>query len=245
MHKKIQLDKLVLWIKNIFFSKKSVLRSIEKKLNYNFNNKDYLIQAFTHKSIDKGPRNNYERLEFLGDSVLDLVISKALIKEFPEGDEGLLTEKRASLVQKSYLAKMGNLLNLMNHLKINRNVNLKIDKIANKQLANLFESLLGALFLDGGLKPCEDIILKTVWAHRKIAWENTNYKGKLIEYCHSKDIDTPIFELKDIYGPDHQRIFEIQVKIGSKIFKSGTGTNKKTAEQIAAQIALDDLKVIF
>ena len=195
--------------------------------------------------MDKRPRNNYERLEFLGDSVLDLIISKALINEFPEGDEGLLTEKRASLVQKSYLASMGKLLNLMDHLKINRNVNLNVEKIANKQLANIFESLLGALYLDGGILPCENLILKTVWAHREIAWEKTNYKGKLIEYCHSKDIEGPVFELKDIYGPDHQRVFEIQVKIGSKIFKSGTGTNKKTAEQIAARIALDDLKVIF
>ena len=218
---------------------------IERSIDYNFKNKDYLIQAFTHKSIDKGPRNNYERLEFLGDSVLDLIISKALINEFPEGDEGLLTEKRASLVQKSYLASMGKLLNLMDRLKINHNVNLDVEKIANKQLANIFESLLGALYLDGGLLPCENLILKTVWAHREIAWEKTNYKGKLIEYCHSKDIEGPVFELKDIYGPDHQRVFEIQVKIGSKIFKSGTGTNKKTAEQIAARIALDDLKVIF
>ena len=109
----------------------------------------------------------------------------------------------------------------------------------------MFESLLAALYLDGGILPCENLILKTVWAHREIAWEKTNYKGKLIEYCHSKDIEGPVFELKDIYGPDHQRVFEIQVKIGSKVFKSGTGTNKKTAEQIAARIALDDLKVIF
>ena len=218
---------------------------IERSIDYNFKNKDYLVQAFTHKSIDKGPRNNYERLEFLGDSVLDLIISKALINEFPEGDEGLLTERRASLVQKSYLASMGKLLNLMDNLKINHNVNLRVDKIANKQLANIFESLLGAIYLDGGILPCENLILKTVWAHREIAWEKTNYKGKLIEYCHSKDIEGPVFELKDIYGPDHQRVFEIQVKIGSKIFKSGTGTNKKTAEQIAARIALDDLKVIF
>ena len=218
---------------------------IERSISYDFKNKDYLIQAFTHKSIDKGPRNNYERLEFLGDSVLDLIISKALINEFPEGDEGLLTEKRASLVQKSYLANMGKLLNLMDYLKINHNVNLNVEKIAAKQLANIFESLLGALYLDGGIIPCENLILKTVWAHRELAWEKTNYKGKLIEYCHSKEIEGPVFELKDIYGPDHQRVFEIQVKIGSKIFKSGTGTNKKTAEQIAARIALDDLKVIF
>ena len=222
---------------------------IQKKIGVKISNKNIYKEAFTHSSTnikdEKGKIINFERLEFLGDSVLDLIISKALINEFPEGDEGLLTEKRASLVQKSYLANMGKLLNLMDHLKINHNVNLRVEKIANKQLANIFESLLGALYLDGGLLPCENLILKTVWAHREIAWEKTNYKGKLIEYCHSKDIEGPVFELKDIYGPDHQRVFEIQVKIGSKVFRSGTGTNKKTAEQIAARIALDDLKVIF
>ena len=86
----------------------------------------------------------------------------------------------------------------MEYLKINPNVNLKVEKIANKQLANIFESLLGAIYLDGGLKPCENLILSTVWAHRKIAWENTNYKGKLIEYCHMEDIGSPTFNIKDI-----------------------------------------------
>ena len=140
--------------------------------------------------MNKSPRKNYERLEFLGDSVLDLIISEELIKDFPDGDEGLLTERRASLVQKSYLAKIGKLLNLMDSLRINPNVDLKIEKVAEKQLANIFESLLGAIFLDGGLKPCRQLIQSTVWTHREIAWKSTNYKGKLIEYCHSKDIET-------------------------------------------------------
>ena len=245
MSKKIRLKNFNQWIKRYFNSKLSNIHPIESKINYKFKNNSYLIQAFTHKSMNKSPRKNYERLEFLGDSVLDLIISEELIKDFPDGDEGLLTERRASLVQKSYLAKIGKLLNLMDSLKINPNVDLKIEKVAEKQLANIFESLLGAIFLDGGLKPCRHLIQSTVWTHREIAWKSTNYKGKLIEYCHSKDIEGPVFELKDIYGPDHHRVFEIRVKIGSRFFKSGTGTNKKAAEQIAAQIALDDLNVIF
>ena len=72
-------------------------------------------------------------------------------------------------------------------------------------------------------------------------WTSTNYKGKLIEYCHSKEIDNPIFLIKDITGPDHYKTFEIQVKIGSQVFASGLGTNKKTAEQIAAQMALEEM----
>ena len=94
-----------------FFSPNSVhLTPLEKKIQYQFERREYLAQAFTHKSIKSGPRDNYERLEFLGDAVLDIVVSKALMKEFPVGDEGLLTQRRAFLVQKSYLAKIGKML---------------------------------------------------------------------------------------------------------------------------------------
>ena len=97
------------------------------------------------------------------------------------------------------------------------------------------------MYLDGGIDPCRKLILDTVWAYKEEAWKATNYKGKLIEYCHSQDIKNPTFELKDISGPDHQRTFEIQVKIGSKKYASGLGTNKKTAEQVAAKLALEEL----
>ena len=224
-----------------FFEQISSRSAIEKKISYTFKNKKYLKQAFTHKSIHNAPSHNYERLEFLGDSVLDLIISKELMTEFPDGDEGLLTQKRASLVQKPYLASIGQLLNLMDHLKIEDNVNLKINKIADKQLANILEALIGAVYLDGGLEPCEKLILSTVWSHRGEAWKSTNYKGKLIEFCHSRKIESPNFKLKDISGPDHEKTFEIQVLIGNKKYSSGFGTNKKTAEQIAAQIALEEL----
>ena len=218
---------------------------IEKKINYIFHNKAYLIQAFTHKSLDTSPRKNYERLEFLGDAVLDIIVSRELMREFPEGDEGLLTQRRASLVQKPFLAKIGQLLDLMDHLKIEQSVNLKIDKIAEKQLTNVFEALIGALYLDGGIEPCRKLILDTVWAHKEQAWKSTNYKGKLIEFCHSKEIDNPVFMIKDITGPDHSKTFEVQVKIGPRSFTSGLGTNKKTAEQIAAQMALEELGAVL
>ena len=219
------------------------ISKIEKKINYIFHNKNYLTQAFTHKSLNTGPRNNYERLEFLGDSVLDIIVSRELMREFPDGDEGLLTQRRASLVQKPYLGKIGQMLNLLDHLKIESSVNLSVQKIREKQLANLYESLIGAIYLDGGIKPCRNLILQTVWAHKEDAWKATNYKGKLIEYCHSHDIENPIFKIKDISGPDHQKTFEIQVKVGKEIYTSGFGTNKKTAEQIAAQNALDEMGV--
>ena len=87
------------------------LSEIEKKCGYRFKDKNYLDQAFSHRSVSTKPRENYERLEFLGDAVIDMVISRELMREFPEGDEGILTQKRAALVQKSFLSSMGQLLN--------------------------------------------------------------------------------------------------------------------------------------
>ena len=232
-------------LKQFFIDRTKSVSSIEKKINYIFHNKDYIKQAFTHKSLDTSPRKNYERLEFLGDAVLDIIVSRELMREFPDGDEGLLTQRRASLVQKPFLATIGHLLDLMDHLKIEHNVNLNIEKIADKQLANLFEALIGAMYLDGGIEPCRRLILDTIWAHKEEAWKSTNYKGKLIEYCHSHEIENPVFLVKDISGPDHQKTFEIQVKIGSKTYASGLGTNKKTAEQTAAQLALEELGAVF
>ena len=233
--------KLFVKLKQYFLDKSDSVSILEKKINYIFHNKEYLNQAFTHKSLNAEPRKNYERLEFLGDAVIDIIVSRELMRDFPEGDEGLLTQRRAALVQKPYLASIGHLLDLMDYLLIEKSVNLEIEKIAEKQQANLFEALIGAIYLDGGIEPCRKLILETVWTYRHEAWKTTNYKGKLIEYCHSKNIENPLFMVKDITGPDHQRTFEIQVKIGLKKYPSGLGTNKKTAEQLAAKLALEKM----
>ena len=237
--------KLFVKLKQYFLDKSDSVSILEKKINYIFHNKEYLNQAFTHKSLDTKPRKNYERLEFLGDAVIDIIVSRELMRDFPEGDEGLLTQRRAALVQKPYLASIGHLLDLMDYLMIEKSVNLDIEKIAEKQQANLFEALIGAIYLDGGIEPCRKLILETVWTYRHEAWKTTNYKGKLIEYCHSKNIENPLFLVKDISGPDHQRTFEIKVKIGMKKFSSGMGTNKKTAEQTAAKLALEEMGASF
>lgn len=237
--------KLFVKLKQYFLDKSDSVSILEKKINYIFHNKEYLNQAFTHKSLNTEPRKNYERLEFLGDAVIDIIVSRELMRDFPEGDEGLLTQRRAALVQKPYLASIGHLLDLMDYLMIEKSVNLDIEKIAEKQQANLFEALIGAIYLDGGLEPCRKLILETVWTYRYEAWKTTNYKGKLIEFCHSKSIENPLFLVKDITGPDHQRTFEIQVKIGMKKYSSGMGTNKKTAEQIAAKLALEEMGASF
>ena len=236
---------------NLIYNLKNLLKpshylsTVEKKINYLFHNRDYLVQAFTHKSISTSPRENYERLEFLGDTVIDIIVSRELMREFPEGDEGLLTQKRASLVRKSFLAKISKMLDLIDYIKIEASVNMKVEKIAEKQQANLYEAIIGAIYLDGGIEPCRNLILDTIWAHRTEAWKATNYKGKLIEYCHIKDIGSPSFNVKDISGPDHQKTFEIEVKIDDKSFPTGVGLDKKSAEQTAAKIALEQLNAPF
>ena len=223
-------------------SQSNPFAALEKICKYRFKNRQYLIQAFTHRSISNQPRQNYERLEFLGDAVIDIVVSRELMREFPEGDEGILTQKRSALVQKTFLATMGQLLKLLDFVQIESTVDLKEEKIAVKQSANLFEALVGAIYLDGGIEPAKQLILNSIWTHRHEAWKSVNYKGQLIELCHMKQIDNPKFLVSNVSGPDHQKLFEVHVKIGDEIFPSGIGTNKKSAEKHAAQHAMDVLQ---
>ena len=223
-------------------SQSNPFAALEKICKYRFKNRQYLIQAFTHRSISNQPRQNYERLEFLGDAVIDIVVSRELMREFPEGDEGILTQKRSALVQKIFLATMGQLLKLLDFVQIESTVDLKEEKIAVKQSANLFEALVGAIYLDGGIEPAKQLILNSIWTHRHEAWKSVNYKGQLIELCHMKQIDNPKFLVSNVSGPDHQKLFEVHVKIGDEIFPSGIGTNKKSAEKHAAQHAMEVLQ---
>jgi ribonuclease-3 len=214
---------------------------LTKIIGYRFNKTEYLEQAFTHRSVSSEPRENYERLEFLGDAVIDIIISRELMRYYPDGDEGLLTKKRSALVQQSFLSKIGNMLNIMDYLIVEPNVDLENEKVVNKQQANLVEALIGALYLDGGIKPAKTVIINTIWKHRNEAWKTINYKGQLIEYCHANGIKNPKFHLVNVSGPDHQKTFEIHVSINGNEYPTGIGTDKKTAEQSAAQNALESL----
>ena len=229
---------------------KSVLKStldpqpkITKTIGYQFRKPDYLEQALTHRSVTHEPRKNYERLEFLGDAVIDIIISRELMRDYPEGDEGLLTKKRAALVQQSFLATIGSMLDVIDNLNAEPSVDLTNEKVANKQQANLVEALIGAVYLDGGIKPAKKIILDTIWRHRSEAWKTINYKGQLIEYCHANAINNPKFNLVNVSGPDHSKMFEVHVSINDHGYPTGVGTDKKSAEQSAAQKALDSLMV--
>ena len=167
-----------------------------------------------------------------------------LMAEFPAGDEGLLTKKRAALVQRSFLASVGQSLSLLNYLRVDQGIDIVQDKVATKQNANLVEALIGAVYLDGGLKPCKELVNRLVWSHRVEAWKATNYKGRLIEYCHSNSYDNPVFHTMNVTGPDHDKVYEIHVQIGDRKFPSAIETNKKAAEQTAASNAISILNGI-
>jgi ribonuclease-3 len=225
-----------------FFITKHKFTKLENNLHYRFKNRQLLNTAFTHRSVNSNPKGNYERLEYLGDAVLDMIVSDLVMTEFPEGDEGLLTKKRSALVQQSFLAQMGKMLKLLGYILIDSTVDIGKNKVAAKQEANLFESLIGALFLDGGIKPCARLIKNTIWAHRREAWKTLNYKGLLIEFCHSNGNRSPVFHVANITGPEHEKLYEVHVSIDNQTYPPGFESNKKAAEQAAAELALNILQ---
>jgi ribonuclease-3 len=153
----------------------------------------------------------------------------------------MLTKKRAALVQRSYLSSVGQALGLLNYLNIDSGIDITQNKVATKQNANLVEALIGAVYLDGGLKPCKELVKRLVWSQRDEAWKATNYKGRLIEYCHTNSFDNPEFHTTNVSGPDHDKEYEVHVQIGDRVFPAAIETNKKAAEQTAASHALSIL----
>jgi len=120
---------------NLFKKKSSTYTELEQQINYTFKDYAYLCQAFTHRSVSPDPKYNYERLEFLGDAIIDMVVSVELMDEFPEGDEGILTQKRSALVQRSFLASMGFMLKLLDHFNVEPTVDLMNEKVDNKTIS--------------------------------------------------------------------------------------------------------------
>ena len=101
--------------------------------------------------------------------------------------------------------------------------------------------MIGAIYLDSNIMSAKKVIMDTIWAHREQAWKSVNFKGRLIELCHVKQMENPKFLVSNVSGPEHKKLFEVNVKIGKDFYPSGIGSNKKTAEQQAAQLAIDSL----
>ena len=214
---------------------------IEKTIKLKFKNKDFLVKSFIHKSYDSV--KSYEKLEFLGDRVLGLVISKRLLEIYPNENEGSLDKKLASLVNKKKCLEIGKSLKLDQFILISNNKKRQIT-IEGKIVADVCESLIGAIFLDQGLNIAEKFILR-IWDKDLKASIITfiDAKTRLQEYSLKKYKTLPIYKLIKNTGPRHKPFFEVSVEfVNSKLF-IGSGTSKKDAEQNAAKLLLTNLDI--
>ncbi len=229
--------------------RKTKLATYQKKLGYPFKSIELLNQALTHKSFVNENNRKFkdnERLEFLGDSVLDLIIGEYSLKNFKNRMEGDLSKIRAALVNEGNLSKIARLLNLGEYIQLGRGESLSGGHDKNSILANTFEAMVAAIYLDGGLIKTAKIILplfKSDLHHLANTSRYRDYKSELQEHAQGKKIAIPFYKVEKEIGPDHDKIFEVTVSINGKIIGKGKGKNKKEGEQEAAREALENLNV--
>jgi len=216
---------------------------LEKRLNYTFKNKQLIIEALTHKSYKK-PYNN-ERLEFLGDAVLDLIVGEYLFKKFSNSNEGILSKIRASLVNESGFTLLARKIDLGNYIFLSMAEENNNGRDKPSLLSNAFEAIIGAIYMEAGLEVAKNISIKLLEeAHPKIDLKSLSkdYKTALQELTQATHGVTPHYELLGSSGPDHKKEFEIAIVLDEKTIASAKGKSKKDAQQKAAQIALEKLK---
>ena len=219
---------------------KKKLNKFQELINIKFKNLNLLKQSITHKSHD--PNNNYEKLEFLGDRVLGLSISKKLFDLYPDQKEGILDKKLASLVNKNKCYEIGKKLNLQEYILIG-NSKKKNVTVENKIISDCCEALIGAIYLEKGYEYTEKFILK-IW-NDLIKSSNTitiDSKTKLQEYSLKKFKSLPIYKMISSFGPKHKPRFIVAVKLKDSNFIEAEGSSKKEAQQQAAKKFLNTLK---
>ena len=216
---------------------------LENKLNYTFKNKQLIIEALTHKS-DKKPYNN-ERLEFLGDAVLDLIVGEYLFLKFPKSNEGVLSKIRASLVNEVGFTLLAKKLDLGSYIYLSLAEENNNGRNKPSLLSNAFEAIIGAIYLEAGLEVAKEISVKLLEAcHPKIDLDSLSkdYKTALQELTQATHGVTPVYTLLDASGPDHKKEFEIAVVLDNKTIATAKGKSKKEAQQKAALVALKELR---
>jgi ribonuclease-3 len=216
---------------------------LEKRLNYTFKDKQLIIEALTHKSHKK-PYNN-ERLEFLGDAVLDLIVGEYLFSKFPKSDEGILSKIRASLVNESGFTLLAKKLELGNYIYLSLAEENNNGRDKPSLLSNAFEAIIGAVYLEAGLGVAQEISINLLEeCHPKIDLKSLSkdYKTALQELTQATHGVTPSYELLGSSGPDHKKEFEIAIILDDRTIAKAKGKSKKEAQQKAAQIALKELQ---
>ena len=215
------------------------LIKLEKKINIKFKNAKFLIKSLAHKSYDS--INNNEKLEFLGDRVLGLIISMKLLKMYPKEKEGILDKKLASLVNKKKCFEIAKSLGLEKFILVGNNKK-KVAKIENKIISDCCEALIGAIYLDQGLDVVENFILKNWKIHLKSSVVTfIDSKTKLQEYSLKKFKVLPIYKLLANSGPRHKPIFKAGVRLQNSKMVNATGNSIKDAQQKAATLLLKNI----
>jgi ribonuclease III len=212
---------------------------LEKKLKLRFNDQKLFLKSLTHKSFDS--INNFEKIEFLGDRVLGLIIAKKLLELYPEEKEGILDKKFASLVNKKKCLEVAKFLELEKYIFVSKPKNKKII-IEDKVISDCLEALIGAIYLDKGLDFVEKIILNLWKKHiTDSVVTPIDPKTKLQEHSLRLFKILPIYKLISNTGPRHKPLFKVSVKLKNTKFFTSQGTSKKEAEQNAAFLCLESI----
>ena len=226
----------------------SQYEKFQKKLGYVFSNPELLKLALTHPSVahEHGTQmQTNQRLEFLGDAVLQLVLTRELYEKFPSFDEGPLTKARAKLVNRTTLAEHGRALNLGAHLILSRGEETHGGRERPSALADAYESVVGAIFLDGGFEVAQEFILREFSSDLgglTVIPIMENPKGELQELLQAVSAEAPRYDVASASGPDHDRVFECIVMHEGVELARGRGKSKKAAESEAALAALVRLR---
>lgn len=224
------------------------ITELQQKLGYRFSHPEHLTLALTHPSVAheaSGSAQHNQRMEFLGDAVLGLVVTNELYEKFPGFGEGPLTKARAQLVNRRTLATQARRLDLGAYLILSRGEELSGGRTRQSALADCLEALVGAIFLDGGYACAREFVLQCFrdgFGELKEIPNLDNPKGELQETLQTNSNQPPEYELTSVSGPDHDRLFECSVKHGGIELARGLGKSKKEAESMAALAALGALK---
>jgi ribonuclease-3 len=225
---------------------KKTLQQIEQTIGYTFSDISLLTKAFTHSSAVDNRLNSNERLEFLGDSVLAVVICQTLYERFSDYLEGDLTKIKSRLVSRETCSRIARQLGLHKMLKVGKGM-VSSRALSGSLAAGALEAIIAAIYLDGGFEAAQNFILKIFGSLiNKASAEQVhgNFKSLLQQYAQEQFNATPIYPLLDEKGPDHNKCFELEAVIAERHFLSAWGTNKKEAEQKAAFNALVELGVL-
>jgi ribonuclease III len=221
------------------------LRELQKRIGIQFRRQELLREAMTHASWNNehgepaGPGHDNERLEYLGDAVLELVVGEYLFRRFPTYDEGQLTQLRAALVNTTSLARLGERLELGETLLMGRGAVKTGARKLPSLLANAFEAMIGAIFLDQGYRAATRVFLQNIGDLAE--WSDENFKGQLQQMSQDRTGDTPHYRVVATGGPGHKREYTAEVLLGERVGGTGRGPTKQAAEQAAAHDALDRL----